>query len=343
VAVLVVMLSACGTPLSATQLRTPAAVSVGATSLQVPEVHLSADIRHADFTPASRVLVVLDVSARAPAQLDLRHMLLSIGGASGRETGELPIATGLGEPPVLLRDGEYVDKVELRAGQIVRAWVAFGGFLRRASREIPERVELTLADGTRLPLSVPGKTPPWQGTPVQASVGIGAWVQASADESSINLLLTDRHVEIAPLLLGTYWGIGVRSPRFRSESGGELVCCTLGFGLDLGWPVARNDQVALVPFVGGEASFLIGDDDDVTRKNWYGPMIGIELLGSPLLPRHGPFPVSYAQSPLGAVSLRAALVHWFGPDRDPPSFGASFIFTLGGASTMQATGGRFPY
>jgi hypothetical protein len=53
--------------------------------------------------------------------------------------------------------------------------------------------------------------------------------------------------------------------------------------------------------------------------------------------------VHYPLSPLGALSLRAALVHWFGPDRDPPSLGATFIFSIGGASALQNTGGRFPY
>jgi hypothetical protein len=94
----------------------------------------------------------------------------------------------------------------------------------------------------------------------------------------------------------------------------------------LAWPVLSGRVGTLAPYLSFDSAILISDDD-VTRPHWFGPGLGLEIAIGPFLPRHGPFPIDYPQTPLGAVNFSLGLVHWFGPDREPPSFGVVMSIT----------------
>jgi hypothetical protein len=313
----------CGTVMSDTRLTTPAVAERPELRVRVSHVQVSERLRREEFTQASRVLVVLDIEALAATQLDLRSAVLSISGGPPSETARSALASGLGEPSGLLRDGEHAGVLALRAGQHVRAWVAFGGFAARTSREIPERVELSFPNGLQLTLSRPGAAPLWVGRPVTTSAGIvGLWVQGSADEGAVNATLGDFRGAAGPLVLGFRYGVGIRDAQPRSAGGPSIVGVNLALAADLAWPVLRTRMLIIAPYVGAEAAWLLGKDE-ITRRNWFGPSLGLQFAIHPLLPLHGPFPITYPRSLLGAQNFQIGLVHWFGPDRSPPSFGVS--------------------
>jgi hypothetical protein len=162
---------------------------------------------------------------------------------------------------------------------------------------------------------------------VTYSQGLGLLVQASADESAVNLLLEDMRFAVGPAVAHGYLGFGVRMPAVSSREGQDVVCCNIGFGLGASWPLVRMKHMTLAPYAGAEGAVL-ASKDDVSRRSWIGPALGLELSGPPLSSRHGPFPIDYPRSTLGAFNMRVALVHWFGPDRSPPSFGATFAMSV---------------
>jgi hypothetical protein len=325
--VALLLASGCGTAMLGTRLQTPVRTHAAGLELQVSEVHLSRELRRRDFSASSRVLVVLDLVADSDTELDLHRARLSIGGAERTEQPRTALASGVGEAPVFLRDGEHAPVLYLRRGEHVRAWVAFGQFHDRASREIPERVKLELPHGLALEVSRPGEAPVWTGQPVVYSASMGTWFQGSADESTLNWLLEDYRYAVGPVVLAGRLGLGGRVPQVESGRGQNFVCCNIALATDVAWPLLRTKDLTLGPYAGVEAALLMSNDT-VTRRTWVGPALGLELAIQPLLPRHGPFPVSYPRSSLGAYTLRLALVHWFGPDRDLPSFGVTSTISM---------------
>ncbi|HKP60055.1 MAG TPA: hypothetical protein VJV78_25195 [Polyangiales bacterium] len=312
----------CGTVMLSTRLTEPARSYERGLGVQVAEVHVSAEVRSFDFSDSSRVLVLLDLTAQQDTQLELKNARLTITGVAGSGDERYPIATGIGQPPARLQDGEFAPRLDLRGGQFVRAWVAFGNFPERANREIPERIALDLPTGHHLLLSRPGQTPIWQGKTQTVSFGYSAWVQMSADESAFNFGLSDNRVVAGPLVIGYRAGFGVRTPHYQDgKTGDNTVCCNWALAADVAWPIDIGPQVRVGPFLGVESAFMT-NNPDITRRTWVGPSLGVELSGPLPVPLHGPFPINYERSRLGNVYLRAALVHWFGPDRAPyPSFG----------------------
>jgi hypothetical protein len=311
----------CGTAMSATRIMPAVRVHEHGLGVHIAEVHVSDNVRHRDFSESSRVLVVLDLIADSDARLDLSEARLSLTGIDESESTHRALATGVGQPPRMLEDGVFAPSLELVGGQHLRAWVAFGEFAPRAQRELPERIELALPGGQRLELSRPGHTPVWHGTPPSVSSGTAVWIQGSADETSINLTAADNRYVAGPLVIGYRYGAGLRAPIYRMDTHGDgLVCCNVALAADVAWPIWRNDVLMLAPFIGVEAA-LLTRNPDVTRRNWVGPSLGIELADAMRPPRHGPFPIDYPPSLLGTAYLRVALVHWFGPDRSLPSFG----------------------
>lgn len=320
-------LAGCGTLMRPTKLASPVQTDTTGLRATVDEVHVSYDVRARDFTDDSRVLVVLDLDSATPIDLDLRRFKLGLQGAGAPDEWRSALSSGIGDPPEHLFDGEHAPPIHLEAGEHVHAWVAFGQYHPRAQREIPEHVVLVLPDGRRLALATPGATPIWRGDPVRHSQGLGIWMQASADESAVNLLIEDLRFSVGPVVAHGYWGFGVRMPQLPSRNGQDIACCNLAFGLGASWPLVLNRDFSIAPYVGGEGAVL-ASKDDVSRRTWIGPAIGVEFSGPPLLPRHGPFPIDYPRSQLGAFNIRAALVHWFGPDRSAPSFGATLSMSV---------------
>lgn len=320
-------LAGCGTLMRPTKLSVPVQSAGPGVRVTSSEVHVSADVRGRDLSVGSRVLVVLDLDADAPTDLDLRRFKLGLQGVGAPDEWRTALASGVGEAPELLSDGEHASPIHLEPGQHVRAWVAFGQYHPRAQREIPEHVVLVTPGGTRVALSTPGAEPIWHGEPVKNSQGLGLLVQASADESAVNLLIEDQRFSVGPVVAHGYLGFGVRMPAVSSRNGQDIVCCNIAFGLGASWPLARIGDFTLAPYAGAEGAVL-ASKDDVSRRTWIGPAVGLELSGPPLWPRHGAFPIDYPRSSLGALNVRAALVHWFGPDRSPPSFGATLAMSI---------------
>lgn len=312
----------CGTPMLSTRLTPPARLYERGLGVQVAEVHVSVDVRSLDFSDSSRVLVLLDLTAQQDTQLELKNARLTITGVTEPGDARYPIATGLGQPPARLEDGEFAPPLVIRSGQFVRAWVAFGNFPERANREIPERIALDLPTGHHLLLSRPGQSPIWQGKTQTASFGYSAWLQMSADESAFNFGLSDNRLAAGPLVIGYRAGFGVRTPQYRDgQTGDSTVCCNWALAGDVAWPIDVSSQLRIGPFLGVESAFMT-NNPDITRRTWVGPSLGLELSGPLPVPLHGPLPINYERSRLGNFYLRAALVHWFGPDRAPyPSFG----------------------
>jgi hypothetical protein len=313
----------CGTGMSATHLAPPARLHESGLGIHIAEVHVSSDVRHEDLSGSSRVLVVLDLIADSDTTLELRGAQLSITGIDDPPDSNTryALATGIGQPPAVLTDDEFIPPLELRAHAHTRAWVAFGKFGPRAHPELPEKVVLELPSGQQIALSQPGSGPIWHGKTQMTSFGTAIWVQGSADETSINWAISDNRYVAGPLVIGYRYGVGVRSPIYREgHSGDSLVCCNVSAAADVAWPVWRTAILTFAPFAGVEASFL-ANDADVTRRHWIGPSLGVELSAPMQIPRHGPFPIDYPRSLLGNVYLRLALVNWFGPDRSFPSFG----------------------
>jgi hypothetical protein len=319
----------CGTVMRSTRLSEPVRTYERGLGIHVAEVHVSQDVRVDDFSDSSRVLVVLDLTATQDTQLDLQNARLTITGLS--EPGDVrnALATGIGQPPVRLVDGEFAAPLVVRSQEYVRAWVAFGNFPARASREIPERIALDLPTGHHLELSRPGQLPLWRGEAQQQSSGTSLWLQLSADESAFNLTFSDNRFVAGPLVIGTRFGIGIRAPIYLPDhTGDKVVCCNLALAADVAWPIWPQSSLRLAPFIGVESSWMLGHED-ITRRNWVGPSVGLELSTPMQVPLHGPFPIDYPRSLLGSAYVRVAFVHWFGADRDYPSFGA--MLSLGTA------------
>jgi hypothetical protein len=318
--------AACGTAMRPTRLSPPLSAWRPGLHIDVQEVHLSQELRRLELGEDSRVLVVLDLRAEAPMQLDLRAARLALVDFAGRETWRPALASGIGEPPRWLDDGDQVPPLQLQPDELLRVWVAFGHFPARVHGDLQERVLFELPGGPRIALAEPGALPVWEGEGATYTSGMGAWLQASADEGAFNLLINDQHVAWDPVVFSLSYGFGVRVPQWPSQGGQEIVCCNIALATAVAWPLFRSEELILSPFVGGEAAFL-ASDDDVERRSWFGPELGLELSGPPLSPRHGPFPVVYPRPLLGSYNVRAALVHWFGPDRSAPSFGATLILS----------------
>lgn len=290
--------------------------------VRVPEVHLSIDVRRTVFDESSRVIVVMQLLAAKAMKLDLGQIKLGLTDVTGHTEWRTPLASGLDEPPQLLMDDEHAGTVDLAAGKPMRVWVAFGEFKPRQHAEIPERIELVLPYGARerIVLSDPGHLPVWTGEPIARTQSLGLSMQLSQDESAMNIVLGESRFALEPLVFSYGYGIGVRAPQFPSRAGQEIVCCNVALETGLSWPLALSRELTIAPYLGFEAAVL-ASDDTVSRRTWLGPALGLELTGPPLTPRHGPFPVSYPRSLLSAYNVRLALVHWFGPDREAPSFG----------------------
>jgi hypothetical protein len=313
----------CGTAMTATRLTPPVRSHESGLGVHIAEVHVSRDLRREDFSESSRVVVVLDLIADSATTLELRGARLSIAGIgeSAKSSTRSALASGIGQAPAMLSDGEFAPPLQLEPHAHRRVWVAFGEFGPRAHRELPENVVLELPTGQRLELSRPGSTPVWQGEPQTVSLGTALWIQGSADEASFNWAISDSRYVLGPVVLGYRYGFGFREPIYKEgRSGDEFVCCSFSAAADLAWPVWRTGSLAFAPFVGVEASFL-PQHSDVTRHTWIGPSLGVELSDPMQIPRHGPFPIDYSRSLLSNVYVRLALVNWFGPDRSFPSFG----------------------
>jgi hypothetical protein len=319
----------CGTVMNATRLTPPVRLHEQGLGIHIAEVLVSRDVRSEDFSESSRVIVVLDLIADTDALLDLQRAELSIRGVDTTDSTQRPLASGVGQAPRTLNDGEFVPSIRLPGKQHVRAWVAFGNFPPRSTHELPEHIELKLPGGQKLELSRPGQTPVWQGDSQRSSYGTSIWIQGSADETAINLSLSDIRFVAGPLLIGLRYGFGARDTNYRSGAPGDgLVAWNLAIASDVAWPVWRHNRLVLAAFLGVESAFLLSRED-VYRRTWVGPSLGLEIASALLVPQHGPFPIDYASSPLGAAFFRLALVHWFGPDREIPSFG--YILSAGTA------------
>ncbi len=316
----------CGTRMKATRLDPPVTTRAAGLVVVAPEVHLSAALRRWDFDDDSRVLVVLQLESEAPLKLNLRKARLRIDDPLREEAARAPVASGVGEPPRRLRDGEFAPPIRLTPGKKETVWIAFGGFAERSAPQLAEVVVLELPVPEKpeaaqtLVLSDPGRRPIWRGKPVSMSAGFGYSFQLSADESALNLCVNDSRWLIGPLALGYGLGLGFRFPQGRSEQGDKVVFPNIALHSRLAWPVLIGHMGSLSPYLGFEAAIL-GGDDDVRRRNWFGPSLGVDMALLPLVPRSGPFPVDYPHSALGAVHFTVGLVHWFGPDREPPHFG----------------------
>lgn len=329
---LALLLTGCGTAMHATRLTPPVRSHEQGLGVHIAEVHVSWDVRTQDFSESSRVLVVLDLIAKADIRIDLRDSRLTLTGleGSGDSQPQRALATGAGQAPAMLSDHEFIPPLELKAGVHRRAWVAFGELAPRAHRELPERVVLELPTGQRLTLSQPGSAPVWRGEAQTFSSGSALWLQGSADETSVNFAFADNRRVAGPVVIGYRFGIGFRSPIYKAQpSGDDVVCCNLAMAADVAWPMWLSQGAWIIaPFAGVEAS-LLTQHSNVSRPYWVGPSLGIELAAAMPPPRHGPFPIDYPHSLLGNMYLRAALIHWFGPDRDYPSFG--YMLSVGSA------------
>lgn len=312
----------------------------GVVNVSVPEVHVSADIRGWDFNEDTRILVVLDLASKEPAKIDLNKARLRVEDLTNNGLALGPMASGQGEPPSLLQDGEFASVITLKPNRPQRVWVAFGGFQRRAAPEMAQRIELSLAisaktETTRtLVLSDPGNPPIWRGKPVESSEGLGISAQFSSDETAANFIFSDSRYAVGPIVLGIVTGIGLRRPQVRSEEGQELVFGNLQLQARLAWPLLVGRIGSLAPFIGFDSAIMTAEDN-VKRPYWLGPGLGVEVAFGPFLPRHGPFPIDYPQTPLGAFNLSLGLVHWFGPDREPPSFGVVFAMSTAYAHLVR--------
>jgi hypothetical protein len=203
------------------------------------------------------------------------------------------------------------------------------GFTPRTTHEIPERITLHLPGGQALTLSVPGSAPLWKGERVTKSVGFALWPQFSEDETQINVAAVYEWV-VGPLVFDFHFGGGGRSRSRHVAESVDKVCCSTMVGGLLLVPVMQTSTLVISPFVGVDVA--TGDDHSRDyRYSWIGPVLGIDLGVNPLLPRHGPLPIDYSPSPLTMMNLRFGLTHWFGENRDYPSFGAivAMVFDFG--------------
>jgi len=312
--------------MKATKVKPTVVLKEGTVDVRVPEVHVSADIRQWDFSEDARVLIVLDIASEEPAKIDLKKARLRIEEPNRRDRARGPIASGLGEPPSRLYDGEFAPEVALNPHKTERVWVAFGDFPRRSTRELAQRIELELPLSAKsetkqtITLSDPGKPPIWRGEPVRSSGGWGFSFQLSADEGVANIRFVDLRYHVGPMIIGIASGFGPRTPEWPSDGGQKVRVANLELQARLAWPLLSGRIGSLAPYIGFDSAIKISDDD-VRRPHWFGPGVGVEMAMGPFLPRHGPFPIDYPQTPLGFMNFSLGFVHWFGPGREPPSFG----------------------
>lgn len=342
--------------MQATRLETPVRGSALGVSTSVDGVHVNRDVTVRDFDEDTRVAVALELSADGdtPRPFDLRDLRLTMVDAAGTRQQRAPLASGLGSPPSRLSDDEHVGKLTLQPGEQVVAWVAFGEFPKRLHREIPERIELSLAgaaagrvaeptagaasaepaieasgDGAPLVLSNPGLPPVWQGEGATRRFGVGLLVQAW-DGGHAGNFMYELQGFFDPIWFTGAYGIGPRED-FASD---DDSCCNAAFRVQAGYALWQTSITTLSAYAGGEAAlFLAADEDNPQRPAALGPSLGLSLSVAPLLPRHGPFPISRQRTPLGLMKLDAGLVWWFGDDIAPEGeLGAVFGFTYGGGS-----------
>lgn len=190
--------SGCGAALNAARLS-PAVVSDEPDlRVTVHEVHTSTDIRSHDFSEDTRLVVVVELIARADRSLDLGTARLAIGADPERE----PVSAGIGAPPQRLTDEETIPPLHLRAGQRLRAWVAFGNFAPREGKTNPaERVVLRLDDRHVLLLSNPQASPVWHGEPATLGTGDGGLEFQAAGRVLSNVVVLSPFVGVETALL----------------------------------------------------------------------------------------------------------------------------------------------
>lgn len=347
------LLSGC-TPMFATRLSSPVRADLGVVTVTADEVHLDERLRAQDFSSSSRVLVALLLRTRHPTTFDLGRLRLSLTDAHGRRDEAAAIASGVGEPPHLLDDGETAGLLSLRPDAPVRAWVAFGELPSRRTRELPERVELHL---TR---SVP-KRPPRAtirgAAGLQAASGSVPGQERSARHGGavapvshtlraapVSLVLSEPGRE--PIWnadpVASSSSIGAHFQLFPDASTLNLVVnethafidpLVLVTSFGIGFSNACDDNadwcenLALRAQLGwpvwrgrlGALAPFAGAElawgfAKTSKLVLAGPSLGVDVALGPLQPQHGPFPVNYARSPLGRMHLRAGLVLWFGDD-----------------------------
>lgn len=337
-AVLGAALQAC-TPMYPTRLSPPVRSTIGPGGLEVGvgQVALSLELRRRDFDEDSRVAVglLLRNDGAHAQRVELREFTLRITDALGRAQTRSPIATGMGQPPRNLYDTDFVAPVAVAPGETVRAWVAFGEFLERDLREIPERVVLIVPasvarESREVVLSEPGHPPVWHADAVPFGAGLGWGIDLGPDGhgESVSIGLHPRYW-LDPAWLGFHEAFGIETTDLGDEA-----CCVFVAGAAVGLPLARGRVSSVSPFVGGTVELLRWHTSSVERGPMVqgGPTLGVNLAFGPLQSQHGPFPVSYERSVLGEFNMDFGVIWWFGeglPAGGKPGFGFSMDYAVG--------------
>ena len=333
----------CGTPMRATRLSTPVSGRLLGTPARVEQVHFSRSVLDSEFDDDARILVPLALNAEGtePSRLDLKRLRLTMEDAAGKRQVRAPLASGRGEPPSRLQDGEFAGEFTLSPGKKELAWVAFGEFPPRHHREIPERIELSLeaAAGPApdqptepahpLVLSDPGSQPVWESDGATFRFAAGPLLQAFDGGHAENMLF-EHQFAFDPIWGTLSYGFGWRDDFASSELG----CCNLALRVQVGHPFWQTSTTTLSAYLGGEAALAREDVEDGTgRRPLAGPGLGLSLALPPVTPRHGPFPISHRRTSLGALKVDVGFVWWFGGDRFPKGDpGAIVALTFGAGS-----------
>jgi hypothetical protein len=321
--VLVAALSACGTVMLPARLEQPVGSRDADTrvAVEVDRTAISAALRTEDFHPGSRVAVGLRIENRGTQRvtLDLGTAALSIRDVDGATETRKPLASGHGEPPRQLHDGEFVAPLVLQPGASQRVWLAFGSFSPRRLRDIPEHIVLYFPASpgrvAELVLSDPGHAPVWRAGPVGTISNWGVLGHLRPDHSGFTLVLAHPRTWLDPVWLGGGFTVVV-----NTDDPAEYGCCGIGARLEAGVPFMRGRQGAVSAYLGTELAVRGRDDGDDESVVHAGPELGLSLTGPPIRSQHGPFPVSYERPVFGSLELKLALSWWFG--RGLPKLGA---------------------
>lgn len=300
----------------ATRLSEPAVASHGVITARVNVVHASMNVRYRDFSPRSRLVVALELEAPKGKSgiFPIDELRMAMIDESGQRQTRWPIASGLGEPPLHLRDAERVPMVPVIGGQKTQAWVAFGDFSERRTRELPQRVILEIPDESRLGrkemvLSDPGRPPVWQAEPVTLASGAALSVQVWPRGVALNMFGSESRHLLDPFWVGYGWAVGLR---LRELGGSRVDAVNFDAHASLGHVLVRGPEASLSLYGGGEAAVELAERRAGAPGSAVGPVLGLSLMVAPLLPRHGPLPISYGASVLGSVQIDAGLAWWFG-------------------------------
>lgn len=304
----------------------PLVVSRGADGVEatVGQVALDVELRRADFHTGSRLVVGLVLYNRGSAavRVDLSRAQLRMRDAYGGEQTAKALATGTGEPPRHLYDGDRVGPVMIEPGGTARAWVAFGEMeVPDELREVVQRVVLVLPAETGIEarevvLSEPGAPPIWYADAVRGSSGIGMRVLAGPRKVHGGVSLgVDSWLWLDPAWLSMGVDIGMHGWDEAQLPG------SLGVHGQLGLPVSRQRTGALSPFLAFEMRTTDYERGAETYYDTiYGPSLGLDWSAMPLQSQHGPFPVSYERAALGSFHFGIGAVWWFGDGL--PGYGA---------------------